>query len=120
MDLKYTYDLDLDVKDGEYQLQDNGEATTINAFFTDARYADQRGYWIAIPSIDLWRYDQSRILDDTIANIQETANNIAKKLVEEDVYDKLVPTVSHEGMYIVLSIQGYNTNKLEFNRKFRI
>lgn len=120
MDLKYTYELDLGVVDGEFQLQDNGEATTINAFFSDARYAEQRGYWLPILSTTLWRYDQARVVDDTIMDIQETANNISRELVKQGVYDKLDAEVKLDGMYVILYIQGYNDNKMSFNRKFRI
>lgn len=120
MDLKYTYELDLEIVDGEFQLQDNGEATTINAFFSDARYANQRGYWIQILSTTLWRYDQSRVTDDTISDIQEIANNISRELVAQGVYDKLNAEVKLEGMYVILYIQGHNDNKINFNRKFRI
>jgi len=120
MDLSYTYDLDLDIVDGEFKLQDNGESTTINAFFSDDRYNDQRGYWLPILKTDLWRYDQSRVLDDTLSDIQETCDRISKQLVEQGLYDKLVANVSFEGMYVILSLQGYNNHNISFDRKFRI
>ena len=120
MDLAYTYDLDLDIQNNKFQLQVDGEATTISAFFSDDRYNNQRGYWLEILNTDLWRYDQSRILDNTLSDIQETCNNISKKLVEQGLYNKLTATVSLDGMYVVLLIQGYNDNNMSFNRKFTI
>ena len=77
MDFALTDNLDLLVEDSEIGTQIDGETTLVQAFFTDARVKEQRGYWLDIQMSDVWQYDQKRLTQETANNLNETAKEIA-------------------------------------------
>lgn len=120
MDFGLEDNLDLSLENGEYVVQENGEATTINAFFTDARVNEERGYWLDIISSELWTYEQSRLTNKTALELTETAREIAKKLVEEELYTRVETEAYVSDSVMTLDIKCYNKSLVVVDRKFAI
>ena len=121
MDLGITDNLDLLAIDKEYKPQTNGETTLLQAFFSDARVGNQRGYWLDdVLTSDIWQYDQKRLTDDTINDLNETAKKIAKELVNIGLYDKIDTKVFSNDNVVTLHLTAYNQNQIVFDRKFAI
>ena len=120
MDIGLENNLDLLVVDNVLQGQENGEATLIQAFFSDARVNKQRGYWLDLPLSDIWQYDQSRLTNETANNLNETAKEIAKEMVAIGLYDRIETSTSVDDGILTLLIQTYDKKNLIVNRKFAI
>lgn len=123
MDFALTSDLDLRFDDdGSYDLQDNGETTVINAFFTDARYNGQRGYWVdEVASSELWRYEQARLTSSDAVEVKETARDVSEKLVKAGLFTKIdADTFITDNMFMTLWLKCYNKNDVVVERKFTI
>lgn len=120
MDFGLEDNLDLKLENGEFVIQKNGEATTINAFFTDARVNEQRGYWLDIMSSEVWTYEQSRLTDNVARELTETAREIAKKLVEEELYTRVETEAYVSDSVMTLDIKCYNKSLVVVDRKFAI
>lgn len=120
MDFGLENNLDLKMENGELVAQENGEATTINAFFTDSRVNEKRGYWLDIMSSEVWTYDQSRLTNETALELTETAREIAKKLVEEELYTRVETEAYVSDMVMTLDIKCYNQSLVVVDRKFAI
>lgn len=132
MDIGLTDNLDILVEDSTVQMQENGETTLIQAFFSDDRIANigtiqdfdimqkQRGYWLDIPLSTVWQYDQKRLTNETANDLNETAKDIAKKLVAIGLYERIETSTSIDGGVLTLQIQAYDKKNLVVNRKFAI
>ena len=112
--------LDIRMVEGEIVSQENGETTMINAFFTDDRINEQRGYWLDVMSSEIWTYEQSRLTNEMARELTESAKEIAKELVDEGLYERIdaVAFVSDEVM--TLHIRCYDAKGIVINRKFAI
>lgn len=121
MDFGLTSNLDILVEDSTIQQQENGETTLIQAFFSDARVSEQRGYWLELPLSDVWQYDQKRLTQETANDLNETAKEIAKELVENvKLYERIDTSTSIDGGVLTLQIQAYDKKNLVVDRKFAI
>jgi|LGOV01.1.fsa_nt_gb hypothetical protein len=120
MDFGLENNLDLLIIDNAIAEQENGETTMIQAFFSDARVKEQRGYWLALPLSDIWRYDQSRLTNETANNLNETAREIAKELVAIGLYNRIETDVTIDGGVLTLHIMCYDTRNIIVDRKFAI
>jgi phage gp46-like protein len=120
MDFALTDNLDLMVEDNEIGIQVDGETTLIQAFFTDARVKEQRGYWLDIQMSDVWQYDQKRLTQETANNLNETAKEIADALVLEKLYTRIETSTSINDGVLTLNIKAYDNKNLVVNRKFAI
>lgn len=120
MDFGLTEDLDLQVEDGVFGMQEDGETTLITAFFTDARVNEQRGYWIDIKGSEIWTYDQSRLTDEVARNLRETAKDIADKLVDEGLYSKIYTDAFISDGLLTLHIMCYDRKEIVVDRKFAV
>lgn len=120
MDFGLTDNIDLKLENGEYVVQENGEATTINAFFTDSRVNKKRGYWLDIMSSEIWTYEQSRLTNDVARELTETAREIAKELVEEGLYTRVETEAYVSDSVMTLDIKCYNKSLVVVDRKFAI
>lgn len=123
MDFALMSDLDLKVgEDGVYQLQSNGETTVINAFFTDARYNGQRGYWIDdVESSELWRYEQARLTSEDAIEVKETAREVSDRMVKSGLFTRVdVDTFITDNIFMTLLLRCYNKNDIVIQRKFTI
>lgn len=120
MDFLLTDNLDLKVEDGIIGTQVDGETTMLQAFFTDARVKKQRGYWIDIQMSEIWQYDQKRLTNETVNNINETAKEIADALVLDGLYKRIETSASIIDNVLTLNIKAYDNKNLVFDRKFAI
>lgn len=121
MDFKLTDDLDLFLEDNEITIQENGETTLIQAFFTDARIQNIKGYWLDIPTSEIWRYDQSRLTQETANNLNESSREIAKELVEDvKLYDRIETETFIDGADLILQIKAFDDKNIVVNRQFKI
>lgn len=121
MDFKLTDNLDLALENNEYTVQEDGETTLIQAFFTDARVQKLRGYWLDIPTSDIWQYDQKRLTQETANDLNETAREIAEELVENvGLYDRIETSAFIDDMILTLHIKAYNDKNIMIDRKFAI
>ena len=121
MDIGLTDELDFLVVDGEIVGQEENETTLLQAFFTDARVDNKKGYWLAIPKSDLWVYDQSRLTQETANKLNQSARAVAKELVEVvKIYDRIDTLTFIDGSSMILNIKAYNKNNIEINRNFKI
>lgn len=120
MDFSLTDNLDLKVEDGMIGTQIDGETTMLQAFFTDARVQNQRGYWLDVQMCELWQYDQKRLVNETVNNINETAKEIADSLVLGGLYKRIETSASIIDNVLTLNIKAYDDKNLIVNRKFAI
>lgn len=120
MDFKLDDNLDLNVTDGIYTEQQDGETTMLQAFFTDTRINGLRGYWLEIQSSEIWKHEQSRLTDETARDLNETAKEVAKELVEIKLYEKITTETFIDDGVLTLQIKCYNDKKITFDRKFVI
>jgi phage gp46-like protein len=120
MDIALTENLDLLIIDNTLAEQENGETTMLQAFFSDARVKEQRGYWLDLPLSEIWQYDQSRLTNETANNLNETAKEIAKELVAIGLYNRIETKVSINDGILTLHIMCYDTRNIIINRKFAI
>lgn len=120
MDIALTDNLDLLIVDGEIAQQENGETTMLQAFFSDARIQKQRGYWLELPLSDIWQYDQSRLTNEVANNLNETAKEVAKELVDVGLYDRIETSTTINDGILTLRIMCYDTRNLVVDRKFAI
>ena len=120
MDFLLDDNLDLKVEDGIIGTQIDGETTMLQAFFTDARVKNQRGYWLDIQMSEFWQYDQTRLVNETVNNLDETAKEIADALVLSGLYKRIETNVSIIDKILTLDIKAYDNKKLIVNRKFAI
>lgn len=121
MDFKLTNDLDIDISNNEVQNQEDGETTMLQAFFTDKRIGGQRGYWIDdVLSSGLWEYDQKRLTNDVLNELNEEARDIANQLVEKKLYSKISTNVSISNGVPTLHIIAYDKKNEMINRKFAL
>ena len=104
MDIALEDNLDFLIVDGAIAEQENGETTMMQAFFSDARVREQRGYWLDLPLSDIWQYDQSRLTNETANNLNETAKEIAKELVAIGLYNRIETDVTIDGGILTLHI----------------
>lgn len=121
MDFKLSNDLDLVFdENGAYSLQENGETSLITAFFTDARVNEQRGYWVdEVVASELWRYDQSRVTNETILEIKEIAKSVSDKIIKESLFSRVdVSVFSNDASFITMHLQCFNKSHLVTDRKF--
>ena len=120
MDFLLDDKLDLMLEENQLGVQKNGETTLITAFFTDKRIGKQRGYWLDIKSSEIWQYDQSRLTNETARELKETAKEIADKLVDEGLYNRIeVDAYANNGI-MTLEVNCYDKKQLVFNKKFAI
>lgn len=120
IDFKLTDSLDLDVSDGVYTVQEDGETTMLQAFFTDARISGKRGYWLDIQKSEVWRYDQARLINETAVDLNATAKEVAQELVVSGLYTRIETNTFISDGAITLQIQCYNKNNIVVDRKFVI
>lgn len=120
MDLLLGDDLDLKIEDGTFGTQVNGETTMLQAFFTDARVKKHRGYWLDIKMSEIWQYDQKRLTNETVNNINETAKEIADALVVDGLYKRIETSASIKNGILTLDIKAYDNKNLVVDRKFAI
>lgn len=120
MDIGLKDNLDFLIIDNMIQEQEDGETTLIQAFFSDARIKEQRGYWLDIPLSDIWQYDQSRLTSETANNLNETAKEIAKEMVDIGLYTRIETSTSINDGILTLSIQAYDKKNIVVDRKFAI
>lgn len=120
MDFLLEDNLDLKVEDGVIGTQIDGETTMLQAFFTDARVQNQRGYWLDVQMSELWQYDQKRLVNETVNNISETAKEIADSLVLSGLYKRIETSASIIDNILTLEIKAYDDKNLIVNRKFAI
>jgi len=120
MDFLLDSELDLMVEGNELGLQKDEETTLITAFFTDARIDNQRGYWLDIRSSEIWKYDQSRLTNETARDLRETAKAIADKLVDDGLYNRIEVDAYVKDGIMTLEINCYDTKQLVFSRKFAV
>jgi len=120
MDIKLKDNLDFFIEDNTIAVQENGETTLMQAFFSDARVNEQRGYWLDIPLSDVWQYDQKRLTNETANDLNETAKEIAKELVTIGLYDRIETNVTIDKGVLTLHIMCYDGKNLVINRKFAI
>ena len=112
--------LDIRMVEGEIVSQENGETTMINAFFTDARINEQRGYWLDVKSSDIWTYEQSRLTNEMARELTESAKEIAKELVDEGLYERIDAIAFVTDELMTLHIMCYDSKGIVVNRKFAI
>ena len=120
MDIALEDNLDFLIVDGVIAEQENGETTMIQAFFSDARIKEQRGYWLELPLSDVWKYDQGRLTNETANNLNETAREIAKELVAIGLYNRIETDVTIDSGILTLHIMCYDTRNIIVDRKFAI
>ena len=120
MDLLLSDNLDLGVENGTYGEQQDGETTLLQAFFTDARVNNQRGYWLEIKASEVWQYNQSRLTQEVADNLAETAKEIADTLVNEGLYDRIETRVFMDSGAMTLQLKCYDKKNIVVNRKFVI
>ncbi len=120
MDFGLKDNLDLLVVDGVYGLQENGETTMLQAFFTDARVNDLRGFWIEIQLGEIWQFEQKRLTTEAANDLNETAREVAKDLVDSGLYDRIETETFIENGGLVLSIKAFDKKDIVVNRKFVI
>lgn len=112
--------LDIKMVEGEIVSQENGETTLINAFFTDSRVGDVRGYWLDIKSSEVWTYEQSRLTSDIANELTESAKEIAKELVDDGLYERIDVVASVSDIGMVLHLKCYDVKGIVVNRKFSV
>ncbi len=120
MDFSLENNLDLKIVDGAIAEQENGETTMLQAFFSDARVKEQRGYWLDLPLSEIWQYDQSRLTNETANNLNETAKEIAKELVATGLYNRIETNATINSGILTLHIMCYDTRNIIIDRKFAI
>ncbi len=120
MDFLLTDNLDLKIEDGIIGTQIDGETTMLQAFFTDARVKQQRGYWLEIQMSELWQFDQKRLTNETVNNINETAKEVADSLVLQGLYKRIETSALIIDNILTLNIKAYDSKNLVVNRKFAI
>lgn len=120
LDFALTDNLDIKMVGGEIVTQENGEATVINAFFTDSRVNKMRGYWLNLRSSEIWTYEQSRLTKDTANELTESAREIAKELVDDGLYHRIDAVASISDNVMSLHIKCYDERQIVVNRKFSI
>lgn len=120
MDFKLTDNLDIYVEGGEVQQQVDNETTMLQAFFSDGRVNEQRGYWLDVPLSEMWQFDQKRLNTDTVNDLNETAKEVAKKLVSLGVYDRIETNAFIQDNVLTLNIKAYDKKNLVFDRKFAV
>ena len=120
IDLALQDNLDIKMIDGEVVLQENGETTLINAFFTDSRVNGLRGYWLDVRCSELWTYEQSRLTENIANELTESAKEIAKELVEDGLYQRIDVVASITDAVMTLHIKCYDVKGIVVNRKFAI
>ena len=112
--------LDIKMVEGEIVSQENGETTVINAFFTDSRVGEVRGYWLDVKSSEVWTYDQSRLTSDIANELTESAKEIAKELVDDGLYERIDAVASVSDTVMTLHIKCYDVKGIVVDRKFAI
>lgn len=120
MDILLADNLDLGVENGTYGLQQDGETTLLQAFFTDARVNNQRGYWLDIKSSEVWQFNQKRLTQQVVNDLQETAKEVADSLVNEGLYDRIETSVFIQDGVLTLQLKCYDKKNIIVNRKFAI
>jgi phage gp46-like protein len=120
MDFGLEDNLDMQVVDDEYVSQQNGEATLINAFFTDARVNEKRGYWLDIMASDIWTYEQSRLTNQIATELTDTAKEIADDLVKDGLYRRIDVEAYITDMIMTLDVKCYDDKGIVVDRKFAI
>lgn len=120
-DIKLTDDLDFFVEDGVVQEQQNNETTLMQYIFSDARIANNRGYWSNEVALSkLWKYDQARVNQNTANNIREDMQTICNKAVENKLFDKINTEVLQEGSTFGVRVMAYNKKEVVLDRKFKV
>lgn len=120
-DIKLTDDLDFFVEDGIVQEQQNNETTLMQYIFSDARIANNRGYWSNEVTLSkLWKYDQARVNQNTANNIREDMQTICNKAVENKLFDKINTEVLQEGNTFGVRVMAYNKKDVVLDRKFKV
>lgn len=120
-DIKLTDDLDFYVEDGVVQEQQNNETTLMQYIFSDARIANNRGYWSNEVALSkLWKYDQARVNQNTANNIREDMQTICNKAVENKLFDKINTEVLQEGSTFGVRVMAYNKKEVVLDRKFKV
>ena len=120
MDLLLTDNLDIGINNGTYGTQENGETTLLQAFFTDARVSEKRGYWLDIQQSEIWQFQQKRLTQETANDLNEVAREIANSLVNEGLYDRIETNVLMGKGILELQIKCYDTRSIVVDRKFKI
>lgn len=120
MDFLLTDSLDLGIGNGTYGLQQDGETTLLQAFFTDARVNNQRGYWLDIKSSEIWQFNQKRLTQEVVNDLQETAKEISDSLVNESLYDRIETNVFVQDGALTLHLKCYDKRNIIVDRKFAI
>ena len=120
IDFALADNLDIKMVDGEFLAQENGEATVINAFFTDSRVNKMRGYWLDITASEVWTYEQSRLTENIANELTETAKEIAQKLVSDGLYQRVDAVASISDGVMSLYLKCYDEKRIVVNRKFSI
>ena len=120
MDLLLDDNLDLGIENGTYGEQSDGETTLLQAFFTDARVNEKRGYWLDIKQSEIWQFEQKRLTQETANDLNEIAKQIADSLVNEGLYDRINTSVSIGNGILTLQIMCYDKKNIVVNRKFAI
>ena len=112
--------LDIRMIEGEIISQKNGETTLINAFFTDKRVSNIRGYWLDVKCSELWTYDQARLTLSVANELTESAKEIAKELVDDGLYERIDVVASVSNAVMTLHIKCYDIKGILVDRKFAI
>ena len=120
MDFKLTDNLDIFVDDNEVQKQADNETTMLQAFFSDAMVNGERGYWLDVPLSEMWQFEQKRLTTNTVNDLNETAKEVAKKLVSLGVYDRIETNAFVLDNVLTLNIKAYDKKNLVFDRKFAV
>ena len=120
MDFLLDEGLDLALNDNVIDVQQDGETTLIAAFFTDARVNNQRGYWFEVQASEIWRYEQARLTNEVASELNETAKEIAKSLVEQGLYTKIATDAYVSSGVMTLQVTCYDKKQIVVNRKFAI
>lgn len=121
MDFLLTDDLDLKVENNIIGTQLNGETTLLQAFFSDARVQEKRGYWLGLPLSEMWQFDQKRLTQETVNDLNETAREVAKELVEVvKLYDRIETDAFIDDGILTLRVQAFNKKDIIIDRKFAI
>lgn len=120
MDFALSDSLDLLVIDGEIVADSNNTTAVICALFTDARFNNQRGYWLDLNGSTLWKFGQARLTEQSEIELDAAARSVVKKLVTDGLFKRIEVRAGIDQGLMTLELKCYDDGSAVIERKFVI
>ncbi len=90
-DFEFDKNLDIIFDDEieEYKVNETGETAIITGALTNNRNYGQQGYWIDIAMSNFWTFNQARKTFVVERELEESAMDLANRLVDDDIFVKI-------------------------------